>query len=535
MAIEGTSGNDILYGLDQGQFEPETLLGREGNDQIFAGAGLDFIYGEAGDDEIFGEGDGDVLFGDNLGESGNDLIDGGSGNDDLTGGGGRDILIGGADDDILNGGFGSDFFVFYNLFTDGIDTISNFELARDYIVVDLNSFSYGNAGLTPNASITADQFRLGTAAIDASDRFIYDSSMGYLFFDPDGTGSITQTQIATLEWAPTINHNHIYAYQDHLPTQQMPGNASNNPALLHGQWTVTTGNVVYNAVTGQYIGSQGGVISYTFNPDGTYGVDTISINLTIGNYHRSTVGRYTLDANGIVTTTPLRETLKVSSSGASREEVTTTGLTGEHLFWVQGEGARGRYIFLEQAILVNGIYQPKDPDSQPNTYELTGGPRRIDLPRQGTGGNPGTGSNQGTAGNDTLTGTAGNDTLLGLGGNDKLTGAAGNDSLKGGDGKDQLFGGAGNDKLWGGTGNDVLKGDQGRDVFALERGPGRDVIKDFRDRQDKLGLTGGMSFRDLTITQRGSSVVIRAGNDPLAILTGVRANQITAADFTRMS
>ena len=510
MTIAGTGGNDILYGIDQGQFEPEDILGREGNDQIFAGAGLDYLYGESGNDELFGQGDGDVLIGDNAGESGNDLLDGGSGTDSLAGGSGRDILIGGADDDYVSGGLGSDFFVFSNLFTDGVDAISDFELARDYIVVDTNSLSYSNAGLVPNASITADQFRVGTVALDASDRFIYDSSMGHLFFDPDGVGGIDQTQIATLEWAPTINHNHIYAYQDHRPAQQMPGSA-NNPALLHGQWKALSN----------------GTDLYTFNPDGTYEVDTTIVGAAVGSFRSVTVGRYTVDAIGVITMTPIQETKSGFSGGVYFTRVETTGLTGQQLFWAQGEGARGKYIILDEAILVNGVYQPKDPNSRPTTYELAGGPRQINL-------SGGTGGNSGTVGNDPFTGTASDDTLLGLSGNDILPGAAGNDSLKGGDGNDKLTGGAGDDKLWGGAGNDVLKGDQGRDVFALERGLGRDVIKDFRDRQDKLGLTNGMRFKDLTITQRGSRVLIRYGNDQLAILMGVRANQITAADLSQM-
>lgn len=573
MTIEGTSGNDILRGMDQDEYELEFISGKEGDDQIYAGAGFDNVSGDAGNDLIFGEGAGDTLNGNDgndeiyggagndwiyggtgddlifgeegpdilIGNEGNDEIYGGLDNDELMGDSGRDILVGGAGDDLLLGGSGSDFFIFNNLLNEGVDQIRDFELARDFIVVDLNSVGYGNAGLTANTNITADQFRLGTAAVDASDRFIYDSSTGNLFFDPDGTGGTAQTQIATLEGAPTISHNHIYGYQNQLPTRQMPGNASSDPALLHGQWTVLTGNIqAYNPVTGQYLGSQGGAISYTFNPDGTYAVDTLNINMIVGNFQRSTVGRYTVDANGIITTTPLRDTLKVFAGANSREEVTTTGLTGERLFWVQGEGARGKYILLDNAVLVNGVYQPQDPDSRPTTYELTGGPRPIVLPNLGTGGNPdtggnpGTGGNSATEGNDTLTGTTANDTLLGLGGNDTLTGGAGNDVLQGGDGNDSLTGGAGDDTLWGGAGNDVLRGNQGRDIFVLERGLGRDVIKDFRDRQDKLGLTEGMRFRDLTLTQRGGNVLIRAGNDQLAILTGVRVNQITAADFSQV-
>ncbi|HEY9659713.1 MAG TPA: calcium-binding protein, partial [Allocoleopsis sp.] len=366
MTIEGTSGNDILQGIDQGQFEPETISGKEGNDQIFAGAGLDFVYGGAGDDQIFGEADGDVLFGD----VGNDLIDGGSGNDELSGDKGRDILIGGSGDDELFGGLGSDYFLFKDVLGDGIDRINDFEIARDYIVVDLNSASYRNAGLTPNASITADQFRQGTAALTASDRFIYDQATGSLFFDPDGTGSTAQTQIATLNNKPTLSHYHLYATQDRLPTPQIPSNSTANPASLHGEWTVTSGNIqYYDPYTGAYKGTSGIVLSYTFNPDGTYAFSSFYLDAIAGNLWVQMVGRYTAGSNGVITTNPVAKTTKGLLNGTFYDKVETTGLTSDQMFWVEGEGARGKYILLDDVVLANGIFEPKDPDSSPSTYE----------------------------------------------------------------------------------------------------------------------------------------------------------------------
>jgi len=50
--------------------------------------------------------------------------------------------------------------------------------------------------LTAGTPITAAQFKLGTAAGDTSDRFIYDKSTGTLFFDSDGIGG-GQVQFAT--------------------------------------------------------------------------------------------------------------------------------------------------------------------------------------------------------------------------------------------------------------------------------------------------------------------------------------------------
>lgn len=152
-------------------------------------------------------------------------------------------------------------------------------------------------------------------------------------------------------------------------------------------------------------------------------------------------------------------------------------------------------------------------------------------------GTPGTPPNpignfiQGTVSADNLVGTANADHITGLEGNDILSGGGGNDRLFGGSGADRLTGGSNNDWLWGGAGSDTLKGDAGADVFVLERGPGRDSIRDFRDTQDKLCLVNGMKFSDLQITESSGSTIISTGSDPLAILSNILPNQITAADF----
>lgn len=129
----------------------------------------------------------------------------------------------------------------------------------------------------------------------------------------------------------------------------------------------------------------------------------------------------------------------------------------------------------------------------------------------------------GTPGRDTLTGGENNDRLLGLQGNDRLVGEGGNDVLSGGGGRDVLIGGLGSDRLSGGSSGDI---------FALEKGEGRDTVVDFKDGQDRLGLEAGLRFKQLQITDQGRDTLIRFGNnDPLAILKGVDASEITAADF----
>lgn len=130
-------------------------------------------------------------------------------------------------------------------------------------------------------------------------------------------------------------------------------------------------------------------------------------------------------------------------------------------------------------------------------------------------------------------GFAGNDTLFGYGGNDNLNGNVGNDLINGGKGNDILLGGKGDDTLIGGTGNDVLTGGSGKDVFVLASG-GNETITDFRQGEDVIGLSGGLTFDQLNITQGNNGVVITPKNDPNTILgtvNGVQSNTLVASDF----
>jgi len=146
------------------------------------------------------------------------------------------------------------------------------------------------------------------------------------------------------------------------------------------------------------------------------------------------------------------------------------------------------------------------------------------------------GTQTGGSGNDTLTGTPGNDSLNGGNGNDSLIGNAGNDTLIGGNGTDFLVGSAGNDllngdngsdTLTGGLGNDTLTGGNGQDIFVFAPGEGIDTINDFQLGTDKIGLTEGLTFGNLSFW--GNEILI--GSDVLAVLTGVNTNTLTASNF----
>ncbi len=134
--------------------------------------------------------------------------------------------------------------------------------------------------------------------------------------------------------------------------------------------------------------------------------------------------------------------------------------------------------------------------------------------------------------NDSLAGAAGLDRLNGGSGDDTLNGGSGNDSLSGADGFDTLNGGAGNDTLVGSAGDDMLSGNGDIDIFAIQLNAGEDTINDFIDGTDLLGLTGSLSFVDLTISANGTSTqIFDNANNVLANLVGVDSSLIDSNDF----
>ncbi len=103
-------------------------------------------------------------------------------------------------------------------------------------------------------------------------------------------------------------------------------------------------------------------------------------------------------------------------------------------------------------------------------------------------------------------------------------------------GDDILRGGKGSDSIKGNKGGDRLFGDAGQDIFVLESNLERNIIKDFTDGVDSLGLTAGIAFEDLSITNNalGTSTLIRDlnnGNELLAIVQNVAATELSFDDF----
>jgi serralysin len=198
--VDGGDGNDLIF-LEGGNDYLD--IASLGNDTFYGGTGNDFIFGYTGNEFYYGEDGNDTL----KGFSGNDILNGGAGVDNIEGGSGNDTLTGGGGNDILNGGAGKDYFKF-NSFNDKRDTINGFSIVDDTIQVSAGGFG---GGLVAGSAITAAQFRIGSAAADSSDRFIYNNSNGALWFDRDGNGGgFLQVQIASLTSGLAMTNNDIF-------------------------------------------------------------------------------------------------------------------------------------------------------------------------------------------------------------------------------------------------------------------------------------------------------------------------------------
>ncbi|MFT7595929.1 MAG: Ca2+-binding RTX toxin-like protein [Paracoccaceae bacterium] len=119
-AFDAGAGDDLVHGGGGG----DTIWGGTGRDKVFGGRGYDVSFGQDGRDKLFGGGQ----------------------RDDLQGGRGNDKLVGGGGDDDLTGGWGADRFVFLstNLLHEQ-DTIHDFKVGLDKIVIRSGSSSVTTA------------------------------------------------------------------------------------------------------------------------------------------------------------------------------------------------------------------------------------------------------------------------------------------------------------------------------------------------------------------------------------------------------
>ena len=562
--VYGESGNDFVYG-DRGK---DTLLGNEGSDTIlgdtadftivdadgddiiFGGAGTDLLFGGngddtviggadndtarggKGDDRLYGDGGNDLLFGDlgndticahegddtlvghnglNSAEDGNDymiadagndlllanigddILDAGDGNDCLYGGQGNDSLLGGAGNDLLSGdrgndtlvgGAGSDRFVIGP--GKGVETISDFSTVEDFIALDGVNFSE----LTFLATNAGLQIQLGdevlaivtniTASSLSFDRFTTDISCG------DGAAD---DGLCPAE--PTFDVASV-AIGDTFASVQIGGDAVDAIIGVTGADSIVgdVGNDLIRGGSGDDIirGGKGITANANSENDRDFLAGNEGRDVIFGNEGNDTI------------------------LAGKDDDVVLAGKNDDLVYGDLGSdtllGELGNDTIIGSTIDQNVA----DPGS--------------DL----IFGNDGNDVLSGNQGADSLVGGAGDDVIFGGQENDILWGGEGNDLLTGDRGTDTLCGGAGDDTLTGGT-DDRLVGDAGNDTFLLSRTSLAVTIADFQ-AGDTVGLSGDLTFAELSIVDTTSGATIAAGGTTIALVSGVTAATLTEDRFT---
>ncbi|WP_018235454.1 M10 family metallopeptidase C-terminal domain-containing protein [Ensifer sp. BR816] len=114
----------------------------------------------------------------------------------LSGAAGNDALDGGAGSDLLSGNAGKDQFVFSTaLGGSNVDHIRDFSAIDDMFVLSSRIFT----ALTPG-TLSLGLFKdAAVAKVDATDRLLYNSKTGGLFYDADGSGAGKAVQFAVLD------------------------------------------------------------------------------------------------------------------------------------------------------------------------------------------------------------------------------------------------------------------------------------------------------------------------------------------------
>jgi Ca2+-binding RTX toxin-like protein len=141
-----------------------------------------------------------------VGDGFNDQISGSAAAESLNGGDGNDTLDGRGGNDTLTGGLGTDTFLFSTA-----PGAANADLVTDFIST-ANKLAFDNAVFTAlgaDGNFVADDARFAagagfTSGQDASDRLVYDTNTGNLYYDADGSGAGGAQLVATFQGAPAI-------------------------------------------------------------------------------------------------------------------------------------------------------------------------------------------------------------------------------------------------------------------------------------------------------------------------------------------
>ncbi|MDQ6432589.1 calcium-binding protein [Mesorhizobium sp. LHD-90] len=203
--IVGNAGQNILH--DGGKGAADTLTGLGGNDtyRVFNSgdvivegasqgtadrvlAAVDYTLGTGVFVEILATNGSSGAAGLKL--TGNEVAQA------ITGNAGDNRLEGKGGSDTLTGLLGDDTFVFATALGAGnIDAIADFNVADDRFLLSDAIFTALSAGTLASAAFLANTTGL---AQDSSDRIIYETDTGKVFYDADGIGAIARIQFATI-------------------------------------------------------------------------------------------------------------------------------------------------------------------------------------------------------------------------------------------------------------------------------------------------------------------------------------------------
>jgi Ca2+-binding RTX toxin-like protein len=249
----GAGGNDVFNMSNGGEasYGADSIDGGEGADTVDFGANArSAVVADLGAGLMTGGGSGGAgsavlasienlnggAFADHLtgsdvgnnfyGHGGNDTLIGVAGDDTLRGADGDDWLYGGfafatsgnpTGNDMLIGGAGRDHFVFNDSPNPALggasataDLVVDFRSGTDELVFDDNVFpTVGPAGEYIARDPRFYSAPGATEGHDDTDRVVYDTSTGALYYDPDGSGAAPAQIIATLQGQPALGATDI--------------------------------------------------------------------------------------------------------------------------------------------------------------------------------------------------------------------------------------------------------------------------------------------------------------------------------------
>lgn len=550
---DGLGGNDLIDTSAVNFPYRNVIRGGEGADTLIGGEGNDDIYGETGEDRL-------------VGGLGNDSLKGGAGDDTVFGGVGNDTLDGGADDDYLNGQSGWDKLVYGDLAT------------GQRLSVDLSTHSGKVLSASGRILIEEDYITNIEEVIggDAADILIGDNEINVLHGGSgddllqggaETTGGLFPTSLTGDTLYGDEGDDTIYGDAGH---DYLLGGVDND-SLIGGSGDDTLfggdGDDDLDAGSGDNIivgGNDIDLVRYTYRvevdletgrsefwdrpdiafpggpipPDVVIGNDTLTgIENVRGSFYDDSIYGNS-DANWLVG----RQGADILS-GRDGDDTLDGGDDNDTLSGGYGANALdggfgtdtatysslGGEYHVNASLLVGAAFVLDGVDNS-TPFSLLGSDLLTNIENLS-----GSSGNDLLIGNDAvnqLTGRSGDDTLVGGGGNDVLKGDIGADSLDGGSGADYLDAGSGEDTLLGGDGDDTLvnfsgtsflSGGAGSDNLSaagenstLDGGIGADTL----DGRDGNQILLGGANEDLLLGDRGDDTLDGGAGDDIIVGNG---------------